>query len=180
MVYALQPTEGGAGVTVWDNAWNANEWFVVIFTVIGYGSVWLLPRRFSKGAAVLYLTLGVFYGVLFDHIISVKPFDFYDVNDTSNFQFLDFVTYLMYGPFAYLFLYIYDWLRITHRYAAFYVLLWTAFGMVMEGAAGYFGVFHFKNGYEYDYSSPVYLFLQISLLGLYYSGTGKLERAAAK
>jgi hypothetical protein len=103
---------------VWDDAWNANEWFVVCFTLAGFGLVWFLPRRFSKSATVLYLTFGAYFGVLFDHIIGVEPFDFYDINDKSSFEFIDLFTYIMYGFFAYLFLYLYDKLQVAKRYAA--------------------------------------------------------------
>jgi len=153
---------------VWDNAWNANEWFVVVLTIVGVVLTWALPRRFTRSATVLFILFGAYFGVLFDHAIAVKPFDFYDVNDTGEFQFIDFMTYIMYGPFGYLFLYLYDWLRLPGRLAPMYVLVWTAFGMVLEGVGAHLGVFHYKNGYEFDYSSVVYLSLQLCTLALYH------------
>ncbi|MCI3923799.1 hypothetical protein MO973_26585 [Paenibacillus sp. TRM 82003] len=156
-------------MTVWDHGgWNANEWFVLGFTLLGFGLVWLLPRRFTRSASTLFVLFGAYFGVLFDHAIAVEPFDFYDVNDTSAFTFMDFVTYVMYGPFGYVFLYIYDRLGLPKRWAPAYILVWTAFAIALEGWGAKLGVFHYKNGYEFDYSSSVYLTLQICMLGLYY------------
>lgn len=166
-------------MTVWDNEWNGNEWFVICFTLLGFGLVWLLPRRFSKSAYVLFVLFGAYFGVLFDQIIGVEPFDFYDVNDTSGFSLMDFLTYAMYGPFGYLFLYLYDYLGVPKRYAGAYILVWVAFAVALEGWGAALGVFHYKNGYQFDYSASIYLTLQVCSLALYY-GLNRGRDAVAK
>ncbi|TLS54201.1 hypothetical protein FE782_02325 [Paenibacillus antri] len=148
--------------------WSANEWFVVLVTTAGVLLTWRLPRRFDRSATILFVLFGAYFGVVFDHALAGVPIDFYDINDTKDFEFIDFVTYIMYGPFGYLFLYMYDWLKVPRRFAPFYVLVWTAFGMFLEGVGARFGVFEYKNGYDFDYSSIVYFTLQLLTLALYH------------
>lgn len=153
---------------VWDTGWNGNEWFVIGVTLAGAALVFFLPRRFSKSSTILYLLFGAYFGVLFDHTLAGEPFELYDVNDTSMLEITDVATYVMYSPFSYLFIYIYDWLRLPHRLAPIYILVWSAFGMALEGVGTQIGVFHYKGGYVFDFSSLIYLFLQVCTLGLYY------------
>jgi hypothetical protein len=55
--------------------------------------------------SIMYFIVGIFMGVLFDHTSSIEPFDYYDVNDSSRYEFFDFMSYIMYGPFTYLIIY---------------------------------------------------------------------------
>jgi predicted membrane channel-forming protein YqfA (hemolysin III family) len=157
--------------------WSANEWFVVSVTFAGWMLTWLLPRRFDRSSAVLFVLFGAYFGVVFDHALAGVPIDYYDINDSKSFEFMDFMTYLMYGPISYLFLYLYDWLRVPGRLAPFYVLAWTAFGMLLEGIGARFGVFEYKNGYDFDYSSLVYFTLQLLTLALYYYRKSVVRRS---
>jgi len=153
---------------VWDTAWNTNEWFVVGLTVFGFAAVALLPRRFARSTTIVFVAFGSYFGTLFDYLLAVPPLDFYDVNDRSEFEFTDSLTYLMYGPLGYLFVYLYDRLGAPGRWAPLYVFGWTVVALLLEALYVNVGVFHYKNGYRLDYSGVVYLTLQLLALALYY------------
>lgn len=146
-------------IIYYDNRWNANEWFVLATLAIGYTLLFMFPRRFTVQWSTVYLIYGVFAGLFLDHSISVAPVDFYDVNDNSSYEFIDFLTYVMYGPFTYMFAYLHDRLRIKPSGTPLYVLVWSLFSLGVEWIAVQAGVFHYKNGYQICYSFPIYLLM---------------------
>ncbi|QOR64766.1 hypothetical protein IM538_12945 [Cytobacillus suaedae] len=152
---------------VYDQQFNQNEWFVLFVLIITYLIVYKLPKRFSKATTITLTLLGVYIGMLADHSISIPPFDFYDVNDKSTYQVFDFLTYVMYGPFGYLFLYFYDYFDIKGFKTMLYIVFWTSIALLMEYVAAKLGVFHYKQGYRLLFSVPIYLWFQ-SLLIVYY------------
>ena len=91
--------------------------------------------------------------------------NFYDVNDNSSYQFIDFLSYLTYGPLSYLFFYFYD--RFRPVSIPIYILIWTLISLGMEWIATYFGVFHYRHGYKLSYSLPIYLLVQSCWLLIY-------------
>lgn len=148
---------------VYDQKFNSNEWFVIITLIIGVILVWKLPKRFSIKQSLVYFIGFVFLGLVFDSTVGIEPIDYYDVIDKSSYELMDFVSYLSYGPFGYL----YDYFKIENKYNTIYVLLWTIISVVTEYFAHVFGVFHYKNGYEIYYSFPIYLLILMSYLYLY-------------
>ncbi|SDO00294.1 hypothetical protein SAMN04487897_10737 [Paenibacillus sp. yr247] len=104
---------------------------------------------------------------MFDHTIGVQPFDFYDVVDESRYQLFDIVSYAMYTPFGYLYIYFYKKLGVKSFYTIPYILLWTSMSIGFEWLSVLVGVFHYKHGYQLMYSIPIYLFLQSIHLLLY-------------
>lgn len=155
-------------ITVYDQSFNANEWFVIINLVVGFFLVLVLPKRFSSKETILYLLYGMFSGKFFDHTISIRPFDFYDVNDTSAFQLIDFASYVMFGPFAYIFIYLYDFLHVKRWKIFFYIVIWAIIAIAVEYVATKLGVYHYKNGYHLYFGFPIYLFTQSILIMIYY------------
>lgn len=152
---------------IYDNSFNKNEWFTIVSLLIGLILMWKLNKTFSFKEILLYFLFGVFIGILFDHTISVPPVDYYDVNDTSSFQLMDFLTYLMYGPYSYLLIYLYDYFKIKLSYTPVYILLWTSISIFMEFISKLIGIFHYKNGYTIYYSLPIYLLVYSFLICLY-------------
>ena len=152
----------------YDHQFNSNEWFIIIMLIIGYSVIWALPRRFSRGLSLVIVLIGIYIGLLMDHTISIVPFDYYDVNDNSSYQISDFFTYVMYGPYSYLFIYLYNRWRVEVKYAPLYILVWVIFGLGLEWFGVVMGVFHYKNGYQIYYSFPLYFIFQCVLLLLYY------------
>ncbi|MNO21940.1 hypothetical protein D3C76_117170 [compost metagenome] len=152
---------------VYDNQFNGNEWFVIGIAVIGLAAVWMLPRRFSPAQATFNLLIGVTFGLVFDHTIAVPPFDLYDAGDNSTYEWIDIISYFMYAPFGYLFIYGYERLRMFEIMTVVYLLFWALVAVGFEWLALKAGVFHYKQGYQIMYSFPIYLFLMSIYLILY-------------
>lgn len=160
-------------IITYDNQFNANEWFVLITLVLGFLFVFILPKRFPIKESIFYLLFGIFIGKFFDHTISIKPFDFYDVNDKSTYQFTDFFSYIMFAPFGYFFIYIYRKLNIKPIMVLPYILGWSVIAIVIEYFASKLGVYHYKNGYKLLFGFPIYLLCQACLLWLHHLVQGK-------
>jgi hypothetical protein len=156
-----------APVVNYDYAFNSNEWFIIVSLLAGYGLIFLLPKRFPFPLTILFLVIGINSGILFDHTISIPPFDFYDVNDSSYFELFDFFSYLQYGPYSYLFCYLHSHLKIKGYFNMLYIVVWSIIAMFLEGIATHLGVFHYKNGYTFIYSFPFYFYTQSFTLVLY-------------
>jgi uncharacterized membrane protein len=151
---------------VYDNQFNSNEWFVIIGLCIGVIVTLYLPKRFSRKAAIVFFMCGIFTGFFFDHSLSVEPVSFYDVNDKSSYQFMDFLSYVSFGPYSYLFFYIYD--RFRPKSAFLYILISSIISIAVEWFAHYLGVYHYRHGYKIFYSFPIYLLVQSCWLVLYF------------
>lgn len=142
---------------IYDNRFDLNEIVTLCGIVLGYSFFFLFRKIFSAREAILYLVLGIFTGLLLDHLISAFPIDYYDVNDTSNFEFFDFLTYINYGPYTYFILYFYKRLRVKPNATPLYILLWSIISTLLEFIGVVTGIFHYKNGYQIWFSFPIYL-----------------------
>lgn len=154
-------------VTIYDNRFNGNEWFVIAMIVVGILAIWILPKMFTLTQSLFNLLIGVVFGLMFDHTIAVPPFDLYDVGDESRYQLFDIFSYTMYAPFGYIFIYFYKKWGVRGFYTIPYILLWTSMGIGVEWLSVLVGIFHYKHGYQLTYSIPIYLFLQTIHLLLY-------------
>lgn len=152
---------------IYDNQFNGNEWFVVGLTVLFMAPIWWFPRRFSPTQTTFNLFIGIAFGLLFDHAIFIPPFDLYDVGDQSKYEIFDIISYVMYAPFGYWFIYWYEWMRIRGFLTILYILMWSGFAVLVEWLGVMVGLFHYKNGYLLLYSFPIYLILLSVHLGLY-------------
>jgi hypothetical protein len=156
-------------ITYYDYHFNENEWFVLILLLCSYLLVVMLPKRFSMVETLVYIVLGIYIVNLCDHTISLDPFNLYDVNDNSSFEFFDFLSYIMFGPFCYFFLYIWDRLKIKGTYMFIYILIWTLVAIFAEWLANQVGLFHYRGSFNLYYSGIIYIFVQTITLGVYYS-----------
>ncbi|MCA0753982.1 hypothetical protein KP806_02925 [Paenibacillus sp. N4] len=145
---------------------DANEWFIVLFMAAAYTAVFLLPRRFPAVITAVMLLLSDVIAKAADFIIATPPYDLYDITDTPKFDLFDFILWLLYPPFGYLALYIYDKFHIRGTGAALYVLICSLLALGFEWLAAQAHVFNYK-GWTTVYSLPVYLFV-ISLYLLIY------------
>ncbi|WP_404429852.1 hypothetical protein [Sutcliffiella horikoshii] len=151
----------------YDFYFNSNEWFIIISLFAGYALIFFLPKRFPLPLSLLFIIIGINSGIVFDHTISIPPFDFYDVNDSSYFELFDFLSYIQYGPYGYLFFYLHSYLKIKGYFNMLYIVVWSIIAMFTEGIATYLGVFHYKEGYVFIYSYPFYFYIQTITLILY-------------
>ncbi len=152
----------------YDHGFNTNEWFIVIALIVGTLAVLWPPQRFTKKTSALYLLFGVLFGFLFDHTLSVFPVSYYVINDTSQFEVMDFLSHVMYAPYSYLFFYLYDFFRIKPRYSLVYILAWALMSVGFERLCAAVGIFHYRHGYTIYYSFAIYLAVLSTWTVLYY------------
>jgi hypothetical protein len=156
-------------ITYYDHQFNENEWFILLTLVSSYILAAILPRRFNRTETILYILLGIYIVNFFDHALSIEPFNFYDVNDNSSFQFFDFLSYIMFGPFSYFFIYVWDKMKLKVNCMFLYIFCWTLVALFAEWIGGNLGVFHYRGSFNLYYSSIIYLLVQTISIGLYYT-----------
>jgi hypothetical protein len=152
---------------IYDNSFNMNEWFVILNILLMSLLLWILPKKFSVLENVAFYLFGVAYGIFYDHTISYELWDLYDVNDQSSYKVIDFLSYVMYGPYSFLFIYLYVGLNIQGFMHMYYVLVWSLFSLVIEWVGLKVGLYHFNKGYSMYWSFPIYFLAQSMLLIFY-------------
>ncbi|HYK74170.1 MAG TPA: hypothetical protein VEV44_13770 [Pseudoneobacillus sp.] len=145
---------------VYEKSFDANEWMVIISLIICGLAIWLMPKIFTLLEGCAHFIYGFFIGMFYDHTISVKPWDYYDVNDSSAYQFMDFLSYIMYGPYGYFFIYFYKKINVKGFWHIPYVIIWSTFSLLMEWMGHKLGLFHYEKGYKMHWSIPIYLLAQ--------------------
>ncbi|WP_408011531.1 hypothetical protein ACJROX_15355 [Pseudalkalibacillus sp. A8] len=146
---------------VYENSFDLNEWYVIISLVLLIILIWVTPKVFSFIEGTAHFVYGVYIGMFYDHTISVSPWDFYDVNDNSSYQSIDFFSYLMYGPYSYFFMYLYVRLKIKGFMTIAYILSWIVLSLFLEWVGREVGLFHYEKGYRMYWSVPIYMSAQI-------------------
>ncbi|MDC3414997.1 hypothetical protein NC797_15270 [Aquibacillus sp. 3ASR75-11] len=143
---------------------DQNEWFLIVMIILSYTVVFLMPKRIPWSQFILVMLLSVMIARLSDHLLASPSVDLYDINDTGKYDLFDFVTYLLYAPFSYLFIYFYDRFNIRGIGIVLYIVVCSFLGMLFEMTNALFEVFHYK-GWSAVYSFSVYLVSQsITLL----------------
>ncbi|SFE89277.1 hypothetical protein SAMN05216378_4483 [Paenibacillus catalpae] len=151
----------------YDHHFNGNEWFVIGLMSMGFAAYWLLPRTLSPLQTIFTMLLSVTFGLIFDHTIAVPPFDLYDVGDRSSYETFDLISYLMYAPYGYLFIYGAERYRISGMPVIGYIILWSGISLMFEWFGIKVGLFHYKHGYTILYSIPIYLVVLSIQLKMY-------------
>ncbi|KGX91807.1 CBO0543 family protein [Pontibacillus marinus] len=154
-------------IVVYETAFDWNEWFVIITLVSLSFFIFRIPKIFPPIEAIGYYLFGITIVYFFDHTTSVRPWDLYDVNDSSKYQLMDFIYYVMNGPFSYMFIYLYSKLNIKGHYNILYIFIWSSFSVLAEWIGVKIGLFHYDKGYNMYWSLPIYMLVQIILI-IYY------------
>jgi hypothetical protein len=139
---------------------NVNVWFNIIAFLIGWILVFWLPQRLPKVVSTLIMMMSLAVSLGLDHTIGVPPIDTYDTNIKPWLTLSEIPTWGMYPIFGYLFIYLYDKLKIRGMIIPFYILCWSLFGTAFEALADTFRVYHYKV-WELRYSFLVYMFTQL-------------------
>lgn len=153
---------------IYERSFDANEWFVICSFLVFTCLIFILPKLFTLLESIAYYNFGILFGMFYDHTISVPPWDFYDVNDISSYQAIDFLSYVMYGPYSFFFLYIYKKLQLKGGYNIIYIIIWTSLALLMEWVGLRIELFHYNKGYKFYWSIPIYLIVQTIQLILYH------------
>lgn len=151
---------------------DLNEWFTLLSAVLVLTVSWKLPKRFSPAAIVVIVVFTLFLAQTVDSLIAVKPYDLYDVSDSSKYEITDIVIYyLSYPPATYLYLYGYDKWKFKGLPLSLYVLGAASGSVFLEWLADLSGVFAYKD-WKLGYSFIVY----VVVYALYVSMFNKLKK----
>jgi hypothetical protein len=135
--------------------------------VISYAAFFLFPKKLPRQFTILFLVWGFASSTLFDFTIGGGLIDYYKVNDSNRYELTDLLTYFLFAPFSYFFVYFYERFNIGKKAFIFYILGWCIVGMLMEKVSTFMGVTHYQHGYSIKYSFVVFLIVQTTT-ALYY------------
>ncbi|MCO7176207.1 hypothetical protein ACFP7A_10000 [Sporolactobacillus kofuensis] len=152
-----------------DLLFHSNEVFIIITGALAYIVMLRLPKQFTRQQTIIMLLISIYLSALFDNTLCVHPFNFYYVNNTSIPGFWDLMSYLMFGPFAYLFVYIYSILKKNRATYFIYIVVWAIVALFAEALAWHAGVYRYQNGYQMFFSLPIYLLVLTVTMIYYYS-----------
>lgn len=145
---------------------DSNEWFVIISLIIATLMILLLPKKLPLSISILMILFGSTVGRLTDRFLAAPNWDLYDIMDTGKYDLFDFLTYVLFGLFAYLFAYLFENMNIRRLNLLFFVLICAILGTIFEYVSLYFHVFEYKS-WEINYSFNVYLVVQALTLFFY-------------
>ena len=139
---------------------NINLWFNIIFFLSGVFLVYRLPQRLPITVTILIMTMSLAIALGLDHTLGVPPIDLYDTNIEPWLTLTEILTWGMYPISGYLYIYLYDKLKVRGYFIPLFILCWSTFGTVFEELAKTFKVFVYKD-WAIRYSFLVYLFTQL-------------------
>ncbi|MFJ5714076.1 hypothetical protein [Neobacillus sp. NPDC093127] len=164
---------------VFPEKFDSNEWFILISLIVSYTCIFILPRRFPYSVTLIMLLFSMAYAQIIDHILAGQSLDLYDINDVEKYELFDLITWFLYPPFGYIFVYFYDKWRVRSVGVFWYILLWAFIAMGEEVLSLKFHIFTYEN-WKLSYSFPVYLItLSIYLLFFVYI-KGQFEKMKEK
>jgi uncharacterized membrane protein YhdT len=158
---------------LWED-FDKNEIYILILLVVSYTAFFLFPKRLPTSITILFLVWGFASSTLFDFTIGGGLLDFYKVNDSNEYELFDLLSYFLFAPFSYFFVYFYERFKIGRKAFIIYVLGWCIVGLLMEKVSGFMGLTHYQHGYSMKYSLIVFLVVQTST-ALYYELIKKKE-----
>ncbi|RIW37389.1 hypothetical protein D3H55_04975 [Bacillus salacetis] len=165
-------------IIIYEQSFDWNEWFVII-TLIGLVLLMVFTKKiFTVAEATAFYLFGVAVVYFFDHTLSIEPWDFYDVNDKSSYEVMDFIYYIMNGPFSYFFVYLYSRLGIRGYNTILYLIAWSIFSVFTEWAGLKIGLFHYEKGYRMYWSFPIYMVTQSIFLVYYHKIINSREESS--
>jgi hypothetical protein len=138
---------------------DSNEWFVILSIVVSFSLLFLLPRRFPLSISILILSFSIFIARSVDEILAGPKVNFYDVIDSGKYELFDVISYAMYAPSAYFFIYFFDKFKFKGFYLFFYIVSFSLIGWGFEWVCEKFGVFTYIQ-WQLKYSLAVYLVVQ--------------------
>ncbi|QCJ44240.1 hypothetical protein FAY30_21310 [Bacillus sp. S3] len=151
---------------------DRNEWFIIISLIVMYTLIFLLPKRFPHTVTLIMLLFSMTYVQVLDHILAGLSFNLYDINDVETYEWFDLITWFLYPPFGYFFVYFFDKWSVRRTGVFWYIFLWVLIAIGEEALSLKFNIFTYI-GWKLSYSIPVY-FITLSiylLFFLYIKGT---------
>ncbi|UOR13734.1 hypothetical protein [Halobacillus amylolyticus] len=153
-------------MSLW-GSFDKNEISILLFVVVSYAVLFLLPKKFAREITLLFLLWGFTIGVLFDFTIGGGLVDFFKLNDSNGYRLFDLLYYLLFAPFSYFFIYFYESFRINKKTFIWYIVAWAMIGVGMQWVFTLLEIVQFQKGYKIPFSFPIFLMTQ-TVTGLYY------------
>ncbi|WP_226530664.1 hypothetical protein [Metabacillus niabensis] len=151
---------------LWES-FDKNEIYILVMLLLTYTAILVIPKKLPLNFTLLFLTWGLATSTLIDFTIGGGLIDFYKVNDSNTYELTDFLTYFLFPPFSYFFIYFYEVLNINKKRFILYILGWTIVGLATEKLCTIMGVTHYQHGYKIHFSLVVFLLVQTTT-ALYY------------
>jgi hypothetical protein len=159
-----------------EKAFDFNDYFIIASILVLYAIMYFLPKRLPVTTTVLLMLFATVVPMVLDNAIGSHTIDLYDIMDGPAYSVMDYTVYLLYAPFAYFFIYLYVLFRVEGFGNAFYIMIFSLFGIAFEWVCLQAGVFHYKDAYHTYYSFPIYLMTQTGFLMFYKSISSYREK----
>lgn len=148
-------------------SFDFNEWVVIAQCAVLLGVFIRLPRRLPRSATLVIWVFCMYLVRQIDFTIAVKPLNYYDWMDRTQYEIFDALMYLLVYPiFGYLYVHLLDKHQFRGLRFVLYVLGWTLFSTVYEWINVVSQVLNYK-GWKLLYSPPFYLATFLLLTFLY-------------
>ncbi|MFS0616019.1 hypothetical protein [Lederbergia ruris] len=146
---------------------DENEWFIIIGLILSYSLILWLPKRFPLSLTILLLLFGSTVARIYDHLLSSPDLNLYNIMDSRKYELFDVISYFLYAPFSYLYIYFYEKLNVRGFWILLYIVISSIIGTLFEGVNALFHVFNY-HGWKLSYSFSVYLGVQALTLLFYH------------
>ncbi|KHF40610.1 hypothetical protein [Halalkalibacter okhensis] len=151
-----------------------NELAILMMLILAFTIFGILAKRLPRSITWLSLLWGLASAMFFDFTIGGGLFDFYQVNDSPRYELFDLFYYILFAPFSYLFIYLYEKLEINKKTFVWYIMGWSIAGVGANWLYTKLEIIHFHSGYILPYSFIVFLIVQ-TITGLYYERIKSLQ-----
>ncbi|QKY70706.1 hypothetical protein [Lentibacillus sp. CBA3610] len=151
---------------LWET-FDQNEIYILVALVIVYTVFFILPKKIPRHITLLFLVWGFATATFFDFTLGGKVMDLYSVNDSGQYELSDLLTYFLFAPFSYFFVYFYHYFQVGRKSIIFYIAGWTILGILMEQLSRFMEMTHYGDGYSVYFSVVIFLGVQTTT-ALYY------------
>lgn len=160
------------------NHFDINEWYILFWLFVTFSIVFLLPKKFPFSMTIMMMLFSTIIARFLDHLLAIQGWDLYDVMDGPKYELFDLLTYVLYAPFGYLFVYFFDRLRMRGLWIVAYIVAGSLAAIAFEWLSEHFNVFTYKR-WNLSRSFPVYLIIQCLTL-LFFRYIKTIREASAK
>lgn len=144
---------------------DENEWTIIagIFLSI---LLWRLPKKIPTEITILIILFSMAVPKIMDHLIaSVSP-NLYQITDSEKYELFDLLLDIVYIPFGYLCIYVFEIWKPKKLKLVFYIFIWSIFSVCFEFVMVKVHVFTYR-GWKLAYSFPIYIMVITAVLSFY-------------
>jgi len=144
---------------------DENEWTIIVGIFLST-LLWRLPKKIPTEITILIVLFSMAVPKIMDHLIaSVSP-NLYQITDSEKYELFDLLLDIVYIPFGYLCIYVYEIWKPKKLKLVFYIFLWSVLAVCFEFVMVKVHVFTYR-GWRLAYSFPIYITVITIALSLY-------------